>query len=60
MWCLLLLVANEPEAGLTAVAEIYPELWGDTEGEFSVVCTVSSPLEVGRGDMVKTDRSVVD
>ncbi|WP_162602533.1 hypothetical protein [Nocardioides daejeonensis] len=54
------LLANEPATGLTAVSEIYPELWGDEAGEYSAVCTVSSPLDVARDQMVVTDRSVVD
>lgn len=45
--------------GLVAVAEFYPELWGDEAGEFSAVCTVSSPLAVASGKMLETSTSVV-
>ncbi|MFS3126922.1 hypothetical protein ACLM5J_00800 [Nocardioides sp. Bht2] len=49
---------NAPD-GLVAVAEFYPELWGDKNGEFSAVCTVSSPLTVAAAEMLETSTSVV-
>lgn len=45
--------------GLVAVAEFYPELWGDEAGEFTAVCTVSSPLAVASQKMLETSTSVV-
>lgn len=52
-------VATRPAKGLAAVAEIYPPLWGDDQGEFSAVCTVSSPLDVVTDKMMETSESVV-
>lgn len=53
------LIAHDPDEGLSPVAELYPEGWGDDDGEFSAVCTISSPLGVAAADMLETSRSVV-
>jgi hypothetical protein len=51
-------ISDEPTSGLRGVADTYPELYPDDEGQYSILCTAQSRFGTSSDDKVVSSTSV--